>query len=243
MSSKSKAKKEAQRAATAFEAARRAVIKAANEAEGEPRNVIAAMGALLSFNKGGVSATLSFTTPAIWPADVLPFVFELTKHNMRASYDAAPGWTWNDSAKRAELSDPDNRFIVVREKESGSPVAFASFRFVLEGDAEALYIFELQLSDAVQRRGLGKHLMIILELVARQQRMHKVVLTVLKANAAAVRFYEQMRYEVDEDSPSRCGDEDQPHEILSKVVNRAALAERTAELDALHGSGGSTRAT
>lgn len=238
MSASKQAKREAQRAMTEFEAARRAVIRAANEAEADvPRNVIAGMGALLAFNKGGVAATLTFTTPATWPADVLPFVFELTKRNMRAAYDAAPGWTWNDSAKRAELSDPENRYIVVREQETGSPVAFASFRFLIEGDVEALYVYELQLSEAVQRRGLGKHLMIVLELVARQQRMHKIVLTVLKANAAALRFYEQMRYEVDEDSPSRCGDMDEPHEILSKVVNRVALAARMAEIDALHAGG------
>ena len=232
--SKKQAKREAQRAMTDFEVSRRAIIKAANEtATGDAKDVTAGMGALLSFNKGGVAASLSFTSPVSWPAEVLPFVFELTKRNMQAVYDASEGWHWNDSSKRAELSDPDNRLIVVRDLESNAPVAFASFRFLLEGDAEVLYMFELQLSEAVQRRGLGKHLVVLLELIARQQLMHKVVLTVLKANRGAVDFYTRLRYVIDEESPSRCGDPDQPYEIMSKVVNQAAFAERATRLGAL----------
>lgn len=228
-------KRELQRAVTELEATRQAAVKSAKlDDSGKPRDVISGMGGLLNFNKGGVSAVLSFTSPSVWSADVLPFVFELTKRNMKAAYDSAKGWTWNDREKRKELSDEDNRFVVVRDRDTGSLQAFASFRFLVEGDAEALYLFELQLSDTVQRRGLGKHLMCVLELVARQQRMHKVVLTVLKGNRAAVEFYLRLRYEIDEDSPSRCGDPDQPYEILSKVVNRPAFDERLARIAAMH---------
>jgi len=107
----------------------------------------------------------------------------------------------------------------------GDPVAFLCFRFVLEGALEVLYVYELQLEERAQRRGLGRHLMMCAELAARKLGMQAVVLTVLKANASALAFYTQrMKYAPDADSPSQCGDPDAAHEILSKVVDKAAHA-------------------
>jgi GNAT superfamily N-acetyltransferase len=107
----------------------------------------------------------------------------------------------------------------------GAPVAFLCFRFVLEGALEVLYVYELQLEERAQRRGLGRHLMMCAELAARKLGMQAVVLTVLKANASALAFYTQrMKYAPDADSPSQCGNPDAAHEILSKVVDKAAHA-------------------
>ena len=57
----------------------------------------------------------------------------------------------------------------------------------------------------------------VLELVARKRAMQGVVLTVQKANVAATRFYEAMKYDVDDSSPSKCGDLDCTYEIMSKL--------------------------
>lgn len=106
----------------------------------------------------------------------------------------------------------------------GALLGFVSFRFVLEGDYDVLYIYELQLSPLAQRRGVGKHLMQLAELVARRAGMQWVMLTVLKNNAGALDFYtRKMRYTVDASSPSACGQDDAAYEILSKCVHKAAV--------------------
>ena len=48
------------------------------------------------------------------------------------------------------------------------PVAFTHFRFEFEGAAAVLYVWELQLTEPVQRKGLGKFIMQLLELIGRK---------------------------------------------------------------------------
>lgn len=57
-----------------------------------------------------------------------------------------------------------------------------------------LYCYELQVAATAQRRGLGKFLMVLLELIARREAMTHVVLTVFKVNAAALALYTSMRW-------------------------------------------------
>jgi ribosomal protein S18 acetylase RimI-like enzyme len=114
----------------------------------------------------------------------------------------------------------------------GRPLAFINFRFVSDGAFDVLYVYELQLEPCAQRRGLGRFLMSAAELAARQAGMQAVMLTVFKANAGALDFYTQrMKYCVDPDSPSSCGDAGKPYEILSKVVDRRAYEERERLLE------------
>ena len=109
----------------------------------------------------------------------------------------------------------------------GRPLAFISFQFVSEGPFEVLYVYELQLEPETQRKGLGKHLMMTVELAARKAGFQAVMLTVLKKNIAAFDFYTQkMKYEIDIDSPSQNDDMNAPYEILSKIVDRKGYAER-----------------
>jgi hypothetical protein len=78
----------------------------------------------------------------------------------------------------------------------GKPVGFVHFRFTLQGEAvgvlggePALYIMDIQLVDAVKRKGLGKHLVRTLEMIARQQRMMHVMLPVTVADDNAKAFF------------------------------------------------------
>lgn len=97
-------------------------------------------------------------------------------------------WPAEEKLKRREMVSPDARYIFVRNKLSstnnadvgasnnkglwrseGDPmVAFVHYRFVVEHDVPALYVYEIQLEGPLQGKGLGKFLMQILELVARK---------------------------------------------------------------------------
>uniref|UniRef100_A0A8D2QT73 N-alpha-acetyltransferase 40 n=1 Tax=Zosterops lateralis melanops TaxID=1220523 RepID=A0A8D2QT73_ZOSLA len=93
-----------------------------------------------------------------------------------------------------------------------------AFELTKCGD-EVLYCYEVQLESRVRRRGLGKFLLQILQLVANSTQMKKVMLTVFKHNHGALQFFrEALQFEVDATSPSVsgcCGD-DSSYEILSR---------------------------
>eukprot|EP00899_Mesostigma_viride_P026071 jgi/Mesvir1/6649/Mv10251-RA.1 len=83
------------------------------------------------------------------------------------------------------------------------PLAFVQFRFVIEEGREVLYVYELQLAAAARRKGLGRHLMVLMELVARKNLMKGVMLTCQKSNQASLQFYSGLKYQIDDISPSK----------------------------------------
>jgi GNAT superfamily N-acetyltransferase len=172
--SAAKAEKKARQAAeTERERARRAKVKAAlYDASGKiVRDLLADQPLPFArFDKNGLALDIVYTATehASWTEELATFVFDLTKANMQALYEAAPDWGWKDSKKRGELFDEESRFLVARDRATGAPVAAAVFRFLMEDDVDVLYVFELQLTAGVQRKGLGKHLMLLMEIMARR---------------------------------------------------------------------------
>lgn len=218
-------KKALAKARTAFEARRQAALRAVLwSADGSPRDLLAELVAFRTIKPSGGgddgALTLSFSAPtdASWSPDIERFVFDLTKTNMEAVYAAAGGsWSWNSTKKRGELFSEDTRYVLCRAAD-GALVGFLAFRLEFDNDYEVLYVYELQIAEAARRRGLGRHLMLVAELMARKNGMQWVMLTVLKNNEAAVDFYRRrMKYDIDESSPSESGEE-RPYEILSKIV-------------------------
>lgn len=113
---------------------------------------------------------------------------------MEEVYDAS-GYMWDDDDKREELMEHGGaaRFLVVREvcaeEGKGRPVGFVHFRFSLQGEAvgclggqPCLYIMDIQIEKQAQRKGLGRHLVRSLEMIARKQRMMHVMLPVTVAD-------------------------------------------------------------
>jgi hypothetical protein len=171
-----------------------------------------------AFDRNGLAADIAFACPghASWSSDLARAAFELTRTNMRALYEAAPGWGWREGAKRAEMAHEEGRYLVARAAapaaaaaagagaagegggegsggvggggsgsgagggaggakdgaaatcKPGDLLGFVSFRFLAEGEYDVLYIYELQMGPQAQRRGLGKHLVQLCELIARK---------------------------------------------------------------------------
>ena len=100
---------------------------------------------------------------------------------------------------------------------------FVSFMLTYEDGYEVIYCYEIHLSSSLQGRGIGAHMMGILEAIGRRAGVQKVMLTVLAANEGARRFYERVGYEEDEYSPGprilRSGVVKEPdYAILSKPL-------------------------
>uniref|UniRef100_A0A8C6WBY6 N-alpha-acetyltransferase 40 n=1 Tax=Nannospalax galili TaxID=1026970 RepID=A0A8C6WBY6_NANGA len=150
------------------------------------------------------------------PATV-DWAFDLTKTNMQTMYEQSE-WGWKDREKREEMMD-DRAWYLIAWEDSSIPVAFSHFRFDVECGDEVLYCYEVQLENKVRRKGLGKFLIQILQLMANSTQMKKVMLTVFKHNHGAYQFFrEALQFEIDDSSPSMsgCCGEDCSYEILSR---------------------------
>ncbi|CAN0913589.1 Ubiquitin-conjugating enzyme E2 36 [Linum grandiflorum] len=164
------------------------------------------------------------------------YIQNLVKVNMEGPFGAE--WPQEEKVKRREMVSPEARYIFVQEEshhfvDKAVPlVGFVHYRFTLEEDIPLLYVYEIQLETRVQGKGLGKFLMQLVELIARKCCMSAVMLTVQKANVAAMNFYtNKMRYSISSISPSLVDPlmgAEKTYEILCKAFDheaRAALEE------------------
>ena len=93
-------------------------------------------------------------------------------------------------------------------------------RFVIEEDVAVLYVYELQVDEKAQRKGLGKFLMMLCEALAKKASVSGVMLTVQKSNQGALTFYTGAKYDVSLISPSKCdpwGADEYDYEIMNKI--------------------------
>lgn len=114
-------------------------------------------------------------------------------------------------------------------KQVAEPAALSGLRACLRLQAPPLGLgtqssafsvsYEVQLESKVRRKGLGKFLIQILQLMANSTQMKKVMLTVFKHNHGAYQFFrEALQFDIDDSSPSMsgCCGEDCSYEILSR---------------------------
>ncbi|EER00220.1 conserved hypothetical protein [Perkinsus marinus ATCC 50983] len=159
---------------------------------------------------------------------LLDRVIDITRENMKTSYDAALGWAnWDDHVKREEMSHKHSRFLLRwREGKSGSArtaddlVAFVHFRFERADDDDqqsVLYVYEIQVASPYQRQGIGGELMQLVEAIALQLGMDIVMLTCLKNRPQGLAFYKtKLEYTLHPSSPELCGQPNPAYEILYK---------------------------
>jgi GNAT superfamily N-acetyltransferase len=76
------------------------------------------------------------------------------------------------------LTEDAARYLIVRDA-SGKIVAFAHFRFTLHGEladcmegTPCLFVYDIHVDDSIKRKGVAKHLMVMLELIARKVHTH-----------------------------------------------------------------------
>ena len=109
----------------------------------------------------------------------------------------------------------------VTDSSASSLAAYTIFRFEWDDEEEpeypVLYCYELQIQPGFQGRGLGRKLMEVLNETAKKLKMVKVMLTCFNINEAAMSFYKAIGFDLDLNSPTRCGFP-ADYEILSKAA-------------------------
>ncbi|KAJ3873880.1 acyl-CoA N-acyltransferase [Lentinula edodes] len=151
-------------------------------------------------------------------------IWELINGNM-SELCANSSLGWNALDKQQELFDPLARYIILNPVGQSDQIAgYSVLRFEHEAEEDILYCYELQISPLHQRKGLGKFLMKLLQVIGRRTKMEKIMLTVLDNNSAANDFYATIGFQLDECSPSfedpeNEGDTEKvDYQILSKLL-------------------------
>ncbi|XP_052249121.1 N-alpha-acetyltransferase 40-like [Dreissena polymorpha] len=209
------------------ESARLAISVAKVDAANKLEDPLSLLEPFKKFNRNGVNLTIECCQATDLDKDTKDFVFDLCKTNMQALYEAS-SWGWKDRDKREEMYE-DRAWYLIARNEERLPVAFVHFRFDIELDEEVLYCYEIQLTPPVRRKGLGKFLMQILELMAYKTEMVKVMLTTFKHNDDGLKFFQEaLKYQIDESSPDDGMYEEECHYwILSKPIKQKAAVKPT----------------
>ncbi|KAG8522582.1 N-alpha-acetyltransferase 40 [Galemys pyrenaicus] len=186
-SSKAKEKKQKRLEERAAMDAVCAKVEAANRL-GDP---LEAFPVFKKYDRNGLNVSIECKRVSGLEPATVDWAFDLTKTNMQSMYEQSE-WGWKDREKREEMTD-DRAWYLIAWESSSIPVAFSHFRFDVECGDEVLYCYEVQLESKVRRKGLGKFLIQILQLMAN-------------------------RFEIDDSSPSvsGCCGEDCSYEILSR---------------------------
>ena len=188
-----------------------------------PRNVLDLVPALTAYKRNGLECSIEFFAPGValeYPSgDLVEDMIDLNEKNMKEIYNLASGEGWNRAAKKRDMVDESSRFFIAFDAER-SIVGYVNVRFIIEGNCCVAYVYDVQVRQESSRKGLGKWLMMIVELIARKLDLGWVMLTVFNANKEGLKFFpEKLKYTVDETSPQfeAYGDtDDTPYVILSK---------------------------
>lgn len=150
---------------------------------------------------------LSLESSSTLSDEDLTACFNLLTSTSSADYEAS-SMGWSPAKKWKEMRLPDLRYIVLKRKEDDKSLdwlpdveGFLSFMLTYEDGYEVIYCYEIHLSPQLRGTGLGKWLMEMMEEVGKKARVEKAMLTVFKANKAAMTFYERLGYKEDEYSP------------------------------------------
>lgn len=149
---------------------------------GTDKDVTQSIGAaFMKYQRNGLDLTIHFQTSLSY--NEMEKAFEMCKKNMEERYDAS-GYGWDDTDKRNEMNEKGKRYLIVRNHQ-GDFLGFVHFRFTVTGEVidimageTCLLISDIHLENSIQRRGIGKHLITILELIARKEQMSRISISV-----------------------------------------------------------------
>jgi len=193
------------------------------------------------FNKNGLDLTLETVRAPDVDEKTLVWAFDLVKTNMKPLYEEAYGndpdmeaeFGWKEKEKKVEMREDLAWYLLAKTKE-GTPVAFSHFRFDMDYDDEVLYCYELQVEKAYRRKGLGKFMMKVLEMLMIKADMLKLMCTIFKKDKPEVEFFKNaLKFELDETSFVDTVHEQFEYEILSRFnqIKKRKIEEEKANTE------------
>jgi len=211
-------------------------VKLANEVEDPLGNLPKPFSV---FNKNGLDLTLETVRAPDMDEKTLSWAFETVKTNMKPLYDDAykndPDmdleFGWKEKEKITEMREDEAWYLLAKTQE-GTIVAFSHFRFDMDYDDEVLYCYELQVEKAFRRKGLGKFMMKVLEMLMIKADMLKLMCTIFKKDKPEPAFFkEALKFQMDETSFVDTVHEQFEYEIICRYnqIKKRRMEEEEAE--------------
>jgi len=205
-------------------------VKLANE-QVDP---LSQLPSFTNYNKNGLNLKLETLQGPAVDEKTIEWAFKLLETNMKPLYEKCyqgkdPDLCWNESRKRDEMTD-ERAWYLIAKTEDGTPVAFSHFRYDMDYDDEVVYCYEIQVEKSYRRKGLGKFMMKVLELLCMKADMLKLMATIFKNDRPEVAFFkESLKFETDETSPVDDVYETFQYEIVSRFNLKKKKAMEEAE--------------
>jgi len=145
-------------------------------------------------------------------------IVDLLMRNMKTQYEKS-GWGWNEKSKRDEMMDKAAWYLLLKNEE-GKIYGFSHFRYDMDCNEEVLYVYEIQIEEDFQKEGLGTFMMKVLEMLAFKADMRKIILTVLKDNEPAMKFFKtNLEFEPDVTNPVKSVQWNEKYKTTENVKN------------------------
>jgi RimJ/RimL family protein N-acetyltransferase len=151
----------------------------------------------------GTHWRLAFTFARHLSSAHLAQYYELIKSTSRHDYEPS-SFGWHPQRKKKEMKEDEMRYIRVEKNEYGNQFGgFISFMFTHDSSpaVPVLYIYEIHLTEAARGKGVGGFLMRLVDGIAKEAGVEKVMLTCFLSNENALAFYKKFGFEVDACSP------------------------------------------
>lgn len=162
--------------------------------------------------------------------------FGLIEATSRQDYEAS-SWGWHPRRKRKEMLEAEMKYLFIRRSGAEASIerrkdgdldtsveGFVSFMVTHDSSpvVPVIYIYEIHLAESLRGIRLGQHMMALVESVARNVGVKKVMLTCFLCNDKAHGFYESLGYGKDVSSPESRKTRNRvvkvDYEIMSKDV-------------------------
>ncbi|KAK8870853.1 N-alpha-acetyltransferase 40 [Tritrichomonas musculus] len=153
------------------------------------------------------------------PEEFWDWIIDLTQLNMKPIYQKA--WGWNEQAKQQELLEDGARYLIAISGDR--PIGFVHFRFEQQDGDFVLYIFDIQIEESYQRKGLGRYMIDALWFVGLEKKVSCLMTLVFKNNDAGLKFFKSVGFVPHRMSPEQLFPEKENeyrHVILYRHVGR-----------------------
>lgn len=157
------------------------------------------------YNKNGLDLNLETVRAPEVEDKTKDWAYNLVETNMKPVYDLNNNgdpdmeeFGWDGMGKQRELREDLAWYLIARTQE-GTPVAFSHFRYELYYNDEVVYCHELHVEKTFRRKGLGRFMMKVLEMLAIKADMLKVLVTIFRNDQDQFSFFKNaLNFDVDE---------------------------------------------
>jgi len=126
---------------------------------------------------------LKITSRKYFEGDYEKFIYPLEKENMKRYWDKHMGDNWSDEDNRKKFNEIVEHGWTYLFFDNGEFCAFTSF-FPDEDEKDALFVYNIQVKDKFQNKGIGSWILNFVENKAREKGFKKLNAFVWKDNPA-----------------------------------------------------------